>query len=113
MTRGQAADQETQSASSQMTTIQGCLSQSQSGSFMLADNSGNSFQLRGDTAKLASYIGNEVKVDGIAMTSGTSAGAMSSPSSTDSGSLAGTATQFNVNSVHKLADTCTTASNSR
>jgi len=114
MTHGQAADQETQSPSSQMTTIQGCLSQSQSGNFMLADNSGNSFQLRGDAAKLASYIGNEVKVDGIAMTTGSNAGAMSSPNSADSGSMAGTSAQFNVNNVRKLSDTCTAASsNSR
>lgn len=109
---GQAADQETQSPVSQMTTIQGCLSQAQSGNFMLADNSGNSFQLRGDAAKLAGFIGNEVKVDGIAMTTGANAGAMAAPSSADSGSL-GSAAQFNVNNVHKLADTCTTASNTR
>ena len=33
---------------------------------MLADSSGTNFQLRGDTSQLNNYIGNEVRVDGIA-----------------------------------------------
>src|ERR1700687_1255687 len=64
MTHDQAKDQASPASSSQATTIQGCLSQSSQGNFMLADNSGNKFQLRGDTSKLNSYIGKEVKVDG-------------------------------------------------
>jgi hypothetical protein len=34
-----------QASNSQATTVEGCLSQSPEGIFMLADNSGNSFQL--------------------------------------------------------------------
>lgn len=111
MTHDHAGDQAGRASSSQVTTIQGCLSQSQ-GNFMLADNSGNKFQLRGDTSKLNSYIGKEVKVDGMAASGGSNAGAMASSTSTSSGSgtETGTATQFSVSDVHKVADACTMGS---
>jgi hypothetical protein len=100
-------------SNSQATTVQGCLSQSSEGDFMLADNSGNNFQLRGDTSQLNSYIGKEVRVKGIAMTnSGSPAGAMSS-STSSSGSSSGAATQFSVSNVQKVADTCATASTNK
>jgi hypothetical protein len=95
-----------QASSSQETTIQGCLSRSSQGNFMLADNSGTQFQLRGDTSKLNSYVGKEVKVDGMAMSGGSNTSAMSSAS----GSSMGTSTQFTVSDVHKVADACTTSS---
>jgi hypothetical protein len=100
-----ASGQTTQASKSQATTVDGCLSQSSDGDFMVADNAGNQYQLRGDTSKLSSYIGNEVRVDGIAMSSNASnAGAMSS----DSGAPTSTATQLNVNKVRKVSDTCAT-----
>jgi hypothetical protein len=99
---GQTADQA--SASSQA-SVQGCLSRGSDGSFMLADNSGNNFQLRGDTSRLSGLVGNQVRIDGTTTSSG--AGAMSSPSSTDSSS-AGADKQLTVSSVHKLSETCTT-----
>jgi len=99
-------DQAAQPGSSQVTTIQGCLSKSSDGNFVLAENSGDSFRLQGDTAKLESYIGKQVKLEGMVITSDTTAGAMSSNTSPDSGSPAGAAKQFNVNNVHKVANTC-------
>lgn len=82
--------------------VRGCLSQSSDGAFMLADSNGNNFQLHGDTSKLNSYIGKEIQVHGAALSSsGTSADAMSSDAS-----AAGSAKQFNVSDVHKVADTC-------
>jgi hypothetical protein len=110
---GQMANQATQASNSQATTVQGCLSQSSEGNFVLADNSGNNFHLRGDTSQLNSYIGKEVRVEGIATNNSRSpAGAMSS-STTSSGSSSGATTQFSVSSVHKVADTCTTASTNK
>jgi hypothetical protein len=101
---GETADQA--SASSQA-SILGCLSRGSDGRFMLADNSGNNFQLRGDTSKLSGFVGNQVRIDGT--TASSRAGAMSSPSSTDSSSSsAGATKQLNVSSVHKLSETCTT-----
>lgn len=111
-TSGEAAGRQTQMPSSQMTSLQGCLSQSQAGNFILADISGNSFQLSGDTAKLAGYIGNQVKVDGIALPARPGTGSMSSPASTDSGSSPGTAAEFSVSKIHKMADSCATGSDS-
>ncbi len=90
---------------SQVTTIEGCLSQSPDGNFMIADSSGNSFQLRGDTAKLNQNLGKQVRVDGMATpNSGSNTGSMSS------GSSQATATQFHVSDVHKVADTCAAGS---
>jgi hypothetical protein len=103
-----ATDQSSQASGSQMTTIQGCLSQSSAGNFMLSESSGNSFQLRGDTSQLSSFIGKEVKVDGTASTGGSNAGAMSS--SSGSGSSSG---QFSVSKVHKVADSCATGSSTK
>jgi hypothetical protein len=101
---GQTANE--QAANSQATSIQGCLSQSPEGNFIIADSSGNSFQLRGDTSQLNGNVGKEVQLDGMAIpNSGSSnAGSMSS------GSSQGAATQFSVSDVHKVADTCATGS---
>ena len=91
---------------SQVMSIQGCLSQSPGGKFMIADSSGNNFQLRGDTSQLNGNVGKEVRLDGMAIpNSGSNAGSMASDSSQ------GAATQFSVSDVHKVADTCAAGSN--
>ena len=105
----------TQASNSQATTIQGCLNQSADGNFMLADNAGNNYQLHGDNTQLATHLGEEIQVQGIAEsnnTSATPAGAMSSPTSNSasSGSSPVAATQFSVRNVHKIADNCTMGS---
>ena len=92
-------------SNSQTTSVQGCLSQSLDGSFLLVDNSGNSFQLRGDTAQLKDYVGKEIRVNGMAMPdSASTAGAMASSTSGSSES----STQMSVNKVHKVSDSCPT-----
>jgi hypothetical protein len=45
------------------TTVQGCLSGSD-GNYMLTDKNGKSYELAGDTAKLAEHVGHEIKVTG-------------------------------------------------
>jgi hypothetical protein len=95
-----------QQASNQPSTLEGCLSQSSDGGFMLADASGNNYQLRGDTTHLNAYLGKQIRVEGMAIpNTGTSAGAMA----TSSGSSSGGTNQFSVNHVHKVADTCANA----
>ena len=80
---------------------------------MLADNAGNTYQLHGDNTQLATHLGEEIRVEGIAESNSASpAGAMSSPTSSgsaSSGASPGAATQFSVRSVRKVADTCTNA----
>jgi hypothetical protein len=106
------SESSSQASNSQATTVEGCLSQSPEGNFMLAEDSGSNFQLHGDTLRLKGYIGKEVQVEGTATSnSGAPASAMASPTSSDSsGSSPGAATQFNVSKVHKVADTCVTGS---
>ncbi len=106
-------DHASQASNSQTTTVEGCLSQSSDGNFTLADNSGNSFQLRGDISQLNSFIGEQVRVDGISIpSSGAGAGAMSSSTSSTSTSPTGAAAtqQLSVSNVHKVADSCSTSS---
>jgi phage tail tape-measure protein len=97
----QSADQSTQ-ATNAHTSLEGCLSRGSDGNFLLADSSGNNIQLRGDSSQLSNYIGNQVRIEGTATDSSTTAGSMSS-------SGAGAAKQIAVSDVHKVSDTCTSS----
>jgi hypothetical protein len=55
-------------------TVTGCLSGS-NGNFTLTDKHGRSYQLTGDTAKLAEHVGHEVKVTGSPSSSAATGGA--------------------------------------
>ena len=50
-------------SASSRTSIEGCL-QGSNGSFTLTDNSGTTYQLQGDTSKLAKHVGHEVQITG-------------------------------------------------
>jgi hypothetical protein len=110
----QNTGQESQASNTRPATVEGCLSQSSEGDFMLADNSGNKYRLRGESSQLSSYIGNQVQVDGSTLGDTSSAGSTASTSSgSGQSSNGGTAAQLNVVSVHKLADTCMAANSTR
>jgi hypothetical protein len=51
------------SSSSGSTTVEGCLGGS-SGSYTLTDKSGTTYQLSGDTSKLADHVGHQVQITG-------------------------------------------------
>ncbi len=110
-TQEQAAAPANQS-NAQVTTVQGCLSQSANG-FMLADNVGNNYQLSGDTSKLAGLVGKEVRVSGMTIANGgQDPGAMSSDdASADNASVTPAAyAQISVSQVRKIANVCSAAS---
>jgi hypothetical protein len=105
--------------------IQGCLSQTASG-FALADASGTTYNLTGDTSKLSSHVGEEVEVKGspAAGSAASASGAPSNPSSENSsaagqpssasgsssstsGSSAGQS--FTVQSVKRISKSCSTS----
>lgn len=102
-------------------TIQGCL-QGASGNFTLVDKTGKTYQLQGETAQLSNYIGQEVSVRGIPVTSSSSSagmspssssasasqstGASASSSTTSPASATGTAATLTVSHVSKISDTC-------
>jgi len=101
------------SSSSQMgataageTSVQGCL-QGSSGSYTLTADSGTTYQLSGDTSKLAKHVGHEVQI------TGTSAGAASSASSpsASSGSMSGSSGSqtLTVEKVKHVSETCKAA----
>jgi hypothetical protein len=87
--------------------VQGCLSRDADGKFMVADNSGTSYQLRGDSSQLGDFVGTMVAVDG-AITSSGSAGAMASPTSSDSPGSPSAGRQLSVSHVRKISDSCAT-----
>jgi hypothetical protein len=74
-------------SNTQVADLEGCMSQSSDGTFMLVDKFGNGYLLHGDRSKFNSYLGKQVRVDGIA---GSSADA----------------TPFDVSDIHKVSDTC-------
>jgi hypothetical protein len=103
----QAADSANQTASSQIVTVQGCLSQSAS-SFMLADNLGNNYQLTGNESKLAKLVGKEIQVSGTATSNAVSLpGAMSSDTADTAASASpGAFAQISVSNARKIANVC-------
>lgn len=88
----------------QTTTVQGCLSQSPDGAFLLADNAGDLFLLSGDASQLTTYVGKMVRVHGIAMNSSASGADAMAGDTADAST--GVAQQFHVSSAQKVADTC-------
>ena len=88
------------SGSSGQTSVEGCL-QGASGSYTLTDKSGTTYQLSGDTSKLAEHVGHEVQITGT--TSGGAAG--SSASSSSAGSSAG-GQMLTVEKVKHVSKTC-------
>ncbi|HXZ79730.1 MAG TPA: hypothetical protein VEG30_07360 [Terriglobales bacterium] len=88
-------------------TVKGCLSGS-SGNYMLTDSSGNSWQLSGDTSKLADHVGHEIEVKGstTSASSTTSSGASGSAGMSGQSSSSAQKT-LNVSSVKHISKTCT------
>ncbi len=102
----------TAESANQKTTVQGCLSQSADGAFMLSDASGTSYQLNDGSSRLAQFVGKEIRVDGFGLFTGTTdtlPGAMTARSS----ELKGPVQQIDVTRVRKIADTCQTRSGNK
>jgi hypothetical protein len=111
------------SSSGKAQSIEGCVSQDtgMAGGYVLTDNSGTKYTLAGDTSKLSSFVGQEVKVKGsvaaagAASSSATADQSSSSASSTSGAAPAGGASsasaqqQLTVQNVKKVADTCSNA----
>jgi hypothetical protein len=127
---GSSTSSQTASSASEM-TIQGCLSGS-AGSFTLTDTAGKSYQLQGDTSKLTDLVGKQVSMKGTQTatasaktpsggtasantdqsgSTASSSAAKPSDNAADSSASASASIQFNVTSVEKLSDSCTTPSN--
>jgi hypothetical protein len=83
-------------------SVQGCLSGAD-GSYTLTDQTGASYRLTGDTAKLSEHIGHEVKVTGTKSTA-TATGA-----SDTMGQTGGAQQAIQVSSVKHVAKTCQTS----
>jgi hypothetical protein len=94
-----------QTAAGQNTTgskasVQGCLSGSD-GNYTLTDKQGMTYNLTGDTSKLAEHVGHEIKV------TGTTGGSTASGAS--SGGMDNSAQTITVASVKHISKTCQNA----
>ena len=90
----------------QKTTIQGCLTQSPEGNFMLADAAGNAYQLNDSAQRLGQFVGQEIRVSGFESAAGEGNPGAMSEAPPSSPQLQGQIQQINVSKVHKVADTC-------
>jgi len=79
-------------------TVEGCLSSSD-GKYMLTDMQGKTFELIGDTSKLAEHVGHEVKITGTESSGTASAGGAGSQEMT-----------LDVSSVKHISKTCKSGS---
>lgn len=80
-------------------TVEGCLSSS-GGQYTLTDQQGKSYQLSGDTSKLAEHVGHEVKI------TGTESSGSASSASTGAGEAG---MMLEVASVKHVSKTCKNA----
>lgn len=90
-----------QTATGNQKTVTGCLSES-SGKYMLTERNGKSYELMGDSSKLAEHVGHEIRV------TGTEAAASGAASSTMGQSES---PSLEVSSVHHISKTCKSAGN--
>jgi len=80
-------------------SIEGCLSGSD-GNYTLTDQTGASYKLTGDTAKLSEHIGHEVKI------TGTKSSASATGASDTMGQTGGAQQSIEVTSVKHVSKTC-------
>jgi hypothetical protein len=80
-------------------TIEGCLSGT-NGKYTLTDQRGNSYDLTGDSSKLADHVGHEVKITGTASSDSSGAATSSGGSSEQT---------LQVSSVKHISKTCKNA----
>jgi hypothetical protein len=96
-TTGQSSASQSDSSGAGTQTVQGCLSGS-NGKYTLTDDQGKSYDLSGDTSKLANHIGHEVKITGSVDTS-----------SASSTSAMGSSQTLQVASMKHISKTCKNA----
>jgi hypothetical protein len=94
-------------SSSGQTKVEGCL-EGASGSYTLMSNTGTTYQLQGDTAKLSKHVGHEVEITGT--TSGSSAASTGATSPSTGTSASNSGQQLTVEKVKHISATCSTKS---
>ena len=100
----QSSSASSSNSDSSKTTIEGCLAGS-NGSFSLTDQSGTTYQLTGDTAKLQKHVGHTMQLTGTS----TSSSASNTGTDNASGSMSGSAdtkATFNVTSFKHVSAKC-------
>lgn len=105
----QSGSSKTGTASAGQTTVKGCLQES-NGSYTLTADSGTTYQLQGDTAKLSKHVGHEVQITGTSSAAGSSTSAMSPNAGTSAG---GSQQTITVDNMKHLSKSCGNSSKSK
>jgi hypothetical protein len=95
-----AQQPDTSSSSAGANTVEGCVGGS-AGNFTLTDASGKTYQLSGDTSKLADHVGHQVRITGDE-----GAGAAGAASSGATSGSAGGSNTLNVKKVKMISSSC-------
>ncbi len=101
-----SASSQSQTSSSGQTPVRGCLSGS-AGNYTLTSDSGQKYQLAGDTSKLADHVGHEVEITGTTAASSTASSTGSAASNTSGSS---SETTLNVSKVKHISTSCSSSS---
>jgi hypothetical protein len=97
----QTGSGQSEATASGQTTVRGCL-QGSGGNYTLTDNTGTTYQLQGDTSKLAAHVGHEVQITGTAATA-----TSSTPNATTGTPTAGSQqSMLTVQKVKHISETC-------
>lgn len=100
-TTSSTTSSQTSTSTGKETKVEGCLNGS-GGNYTLTDSAGKTWQLSGDTSKLAEHVGHKIEVKGTtspaSSTSGTAGAAGASTGSNDT---------LNLTSMKMVSPTCT------
>ncbi len=101
------------SSSSGQESVEGCL-QGSNGSYTLTDKAGTTYQLSGDTSKLAEHVGHEVQITGSTSGSAGATGSTGSSASSSTGAAGSSSSSGNqmltVEKVKHVSKTCKSSS---
>jgi cytoskeletal protein RodZ len=101
----QTTTTQTTQTSTESNAIEGCLSGS-AGNFTLTDQSGKTWQLAGDTAKLGDHVGHQVRISGSEAGGASTPGA---PAGAGTGASSGAQPTFTVKNVKMISSSCPTS----
>jgi hypothetical protein len=108
----QAGSTQNEATAAGQVTVQGCL-QGSDGNYTVTDNSGMTYQLQGDMAKLSAHVGHEVQITGTTSGAGATnpnAGAGTTNPTTRVPPAGVQQSTLTVQNMKHISKTCTSAS---
>ena len=102
-TTSSTTSSQTSTSTGKETKVEGCLNGS-GGNYTLTDSAGKTWQLSGDTSKLAEHVGHKIEVKG---TTSPSSGSSGAAAGAGAGASTGSNDTLNLTSMKMVSPTCT------